>query len=109
MKPSLNHTPAAALLAALLALPGCTRPTRISTHAAGHSITAEVDGGHSLESLPTQAVLVGEFGKITVEPARVQLGGGDWIVIPEGVPIEMGIAKRKRWIIAGGVTIEETN
>lgn len=109
VKSSLKLLSAPALLAALLLLPGCSRPTLIHTQAAGHSITAEVEGSHSLESQASRAVLTGEFGRITVEPARVQLGDGPWTRIPEGVPVKMGVAKHKRWVVAGGVAVKETS
>ena len=54
-------------------------------------------------------MIVGEFGKITVEPARVQLGDGPWTKIPEDVPMIVGIVKHKRWVTAGGVRIKETS
>lgn len=93
----------------LMALPACRQSSRISTQAAGHDITAEIEGRHSLETGTNRAVLVGDFGKITVEPDRVQLGDGPWTRIPEAVPMIVGITKHKRWVTAGGVSITETS
>lgn len=92
----------------VLALTACHKTTRISTRAAGHRITVEIEGRHSLDTGTNQALIVGEFGKITVEPARVQLGDGPWTRIPEAVPIFMGIVKHKSWVTAGGVSIKES-
>ncbi len=93
----------------LLGLSACRPSTQISTQAAGHAITANLEGSHSLDTQPDRVVITGEFGKITVEPARVRLGDGPWTKIHEQVPIEVGIAKHKRWITAGGVRIKETD
>lgn len=98
-----------ATAALLVALPACRKSNRISTHAAGHPITVEIEGRHSLEAGTNRAVLVGDFGKITVEPDRVQLGDGHWTKIPEAVPMIVGISKDKRWVTAGGVSITETS
>ncbi len=97
------------LVALFIALAGCKNSTRISTHAAGHEITVQIEGNHSLETLTDRAVITGEFGKITVERARVQLGDGPWNKIPEAVPMTVGILKHKSWVTAGGVSIKETS
>ena len=97
---------AATLLSGLTA---CTRSTRISTRGAGHDISAEIEGNHSIDSQTNRAVIASEFGRITVEPARVQFGGGPWTRIPEGVPMMAGIFKHKRWVTAGGVSVKETS
>ena len=109
MKTSLALVPMLVSAVLLLSLPACTPSTRIATHAAGHAITIDIEGHHSLETGTNRAVIVGEFGKITVEPARVQLGDGPWTKIPEDVPMIVGIVKHKRWVTAGGLRIKETS
>ncbi|HVV69989.1 MAG TPA: hypothetical protein VHI52_00300 [Verrucomicrobiae bacterium] len=95
-----------AVITSVLALTACQKLTRLSTNAGGHQITAQVEGQHSLDTGTNGAVIVGEFGKITVEAARVQLGDGPWNRIPEGVPVSLGISKHKSWVKAGGVSIK---
>ena len=95
-------------LSLLLVLTGCDRSTRISTNAAGHAISAEIVGTHSIDSKTDRAVIDGEFGQITVERARVRLKDGPWTKIPENVPVTVGIARHTRWVTAGGVSIKES-
>jgi len=97
--------PVAALL---LALTACSKSTHISTNAAGHAISADIVGDHSIDSQADQAVISSEFGKVTIERARVRLEDGPWTTIPEGLPVVVGISRHKRWVTAGPVSIKET-
>jgi hypothetical protein len=98
--------PVAALL---LALTACSKFTHIATNAAGHSISAEIEGDHSIDSQTNRAVISCQFGKITIERARVRLEDGPWTAIPQEVPVTVGIARHKRWVTAGSVAIKETS
>jgi hypothetical protein len=93
----------------LFAVTSCSRVTHISTRAAGHDITIEIQGNHSLDAQKDRAVIASQFGKITVESSRVQLGEGPWTKIPVDVPMLVGISKHTRWVKAGGVSIKETS
>ena len=96
------------ILTLLLALTACSKSTRVSTNAAGHEISAALEGDLSIDSQTDRALIASEFGKIIVEAARVRLGDGPWTKIPERVPVSVGIAKHKRWVTAGGVSIKES-
>ncbi len=93
----------------LFAVTSCSRVAHISTSAAGHAITIEIEGNHSLDAQTDRAVIASQFGRITVESSRVQLGEGPWTKIPTDVPMLVGISKHKRWVKAGGVSIKETS
>jgi hypothetical protein len=97
------------MLTLLLALSGCHKSTNISTNGAGHAISAVLEGAHSIDTREDRALIAGDFGKITIESARVRLGDGPWTKIPEQVPISVGIFKHKRWVTAGRVSVKETN
>jgi hypothetical protein len=96
-------------VALLLALGACSRSNHVSTKAAGHDITATLDGTHAINTQPDRAVITGEYGKITIEAARLQIGDGPWTKIPEAVPVSLGISKHKRWVTAGGVSVKESS
>jgi hypothetical protein len=93
----------------LFAVTSCSPVDHISTRAAGHSITIEIEGNHSLDAQTDRAVIASQFGRITVESSRVQLGEGPWTKIPVDVPMLVGISKHRRWVKAGGVSIKETS
>jgi hypothetical protein len=96
----------AAMLAALvLASTACHRTTRVTTTAAGHRITAVIEGDHSIESNSGQGMIASRFGKITIERARVQIDQAPWTKISEDVPVEVRIASRRISLIAGNVTV----
>ncbi|HEX3989197.1 MAG TPA: hypothetical protein VHZ30_07180 [Verrucomicrobiae bacterium] len=101
------NTVVAAVL--LFAVASCSRVTHISTRAAGHDIAIEIEGNHSLDAQTDRAVIASQFGKITVESSRVQLGEGPWTKIPTDVPMLVGISKHKQWVKAGAVSIKETS
>ena len=98
--------PVAALL---LALTACSKSTHIATNAAGHPILAEIEGDHSIDCQSNRAVISCQFGKITIERARVRFEDGPWMTIPQALPVTVGIARHKRWVTAGSVAIKETS
>lgn len=98
--------PVAALLVALTA---CGKFNHIATNAAGHIISVEIEGDPSIDSQTDRAVISCQFGKITIESARVRLEDGPWTTIPQEVPVTVGIARHKRWVTAGSVSIKETS
>lgn len=98
-----------AALALLFATASCSPVDHISTRAAGHAITIEIEGNHSLDAQTDRAVIASQFGRITVESSRVRLGEGPWNKIPVDVPMLVGISKHKRWVKAGAVSIQETS
>jgi hypothetical protein len=93
----------------LFALTGCHKSTHLATSAAGHQITAVVEGNHSVDTQPTGTVIRGQFGKVTIERARVQLNSVRWTTIPEDVPVKVSISSHKQWLTAGPVTITQTS
>lgn len=95
-------------VALLLGLTACSRSTRIRTNAAGHAITAELEGDHSIDTASDRAVINSQYGRVTVERTRVQIGDQPWTTIPEGVAVKVGISKHKRWISTGSITVKET-
>jgi hypothetical protein len=97
------------VVGALFALTGCHKSTQIVTSAAGHPITAMVEGTHSVDTQPTGAVIRSEFGKVTIERTRVQLDSVRWTTIPQHVPVRVSISSHKQWLSAGPVTITQTS
>ncbi len=93
----------------LFAMTGCHKSTHIVTSAAGHPITAVVEGNHSVDTQPTGAVIRSQFGKVTIERDRVQFDAARWTTIPEDVPVKISISNHKQWLTAGPVTITQTS
>ncbi len=94
----------AALL--LVVLASCTRAPQISTEAAGHAITARIQGtGTKVESSADRAQLSSEFGSVTIERVRMRVEGSEWIRIVEGVPVTVGIERGRIGLRAGGVKV----
>ncbi len=87
---------------------GCARDTHIVTRMAGHQITAVIQGNHSIESQGPQGKISSQFGRVTIERARVQLDNDGWTKIPEDVPMEVTISRRKIHVTAGSVRITRT-
>ena len=97
----LKRALAATLAALLLAFTtACHKTTLVITTAAGHQITAVIEGDHSIESNSGQGMIASRFGKIIIEP---------WAKIPEDVPVEVRIASRKITLTAGNVTVSRAN
>ena len=109
MKISVTFLRTVTLLALLLALSACAKSSKITTKAAGHAITATLEGTHSINTEGDRAVITSEFGKVTIEAARMQIGDSPWTKIPEQVPVSLGISKHKRWVTAGGVSVKESS
>jgi hypothetical protein len=97
-----------ALAGVLLAVTGCGHSTVVNTQAGGHQIRAIIAGNHSINSQPERATITSDFGTVTVERARVQIGSAPWDLIPEAVPVELRISKGKITLTAGSVTIKQT-
>jgi hypothetical protein len=114
--PAIRHRPtnarrftAVAILSLLmLAIIGYGKSTRITTRAAGHQISADIVGDHSIDSQPDHGVISSQFGKIVIERARVKLDDAPWTKIPEDVSVEVSISKGKLWLAAGPVTTSRT-
>jgi hypothetical protein len=87
---------------------GCTETTSITTHAAGHEITADIEGTPSVENEPTRAVIGGPFGTVTIERERVRLDDLQWTTIQADVPVWVSIRRHKVRVKAGRVTIART-
>jgi hypothetical protein len=103
--------PAFALLTlgmVLTAPSGCHRPSDVSTEAAGHAISARIQGPHTLVSEADHAVISGPFAKVTIERAQVKVNDGRWTSIPEGVPVSLDMARSRLRIKAGNVTISHS-
>ena len=86
----------------------CSPVSKIALRAAGHEITAEIEGKQSVESLPTHAIVGSEFGKVTIEETRVRVEGLNWTQIPAGVPVKVSIKRGKLQVVAGSVRIGRT-
>jgi hypothetical protein len=99
---------ASGLVVLMLALAGCGKSTQITTHAAGHPISIVVEGDPSIDSQAEIGVISSRFGKVRIEPARVQLDDGGWTTIPEEVPVVVSISRRTLLVAAGSVTINRT-
>jgi len=86
-----------ALAALLLAQTACNvkSQTHLTTTAAGHSITADIDGVASLENNETNTVITTKFGSIVIDRSYVSLGSQKWTDIPEGVPITLNFSENK--------------
>lgn len=109
MKRSLVLHRSILAVALLLTLSACTKSTKLTTKAGGHAITATLEGTHSINTEGDRAVIASEFGKVTIEAARMQIGDSPWTKIPEQVPVSLGISKHRRWVTAGGVSVKETS
>lgn len=94
---------------ATAALTGCDRTTRITTRGAGHDIVADLAGIHSIDTANGRAVISSEFGKVTVERARIQIGHAPWAQIPEGARVLVRIVRHKTKVQAKAVTIEQSS
>ena len=99
---------AALLIFLLSATTGCTKSTHVTTSAAGHQVSADIEGNHSLETKPDQAVISSPFGTVTIERARVRFDDAPWTKIPERAPIKVRISKHKLRMTSGTVTVTRT-
>lgn len=90
-------------------LVGCHHSKRISLQSAGHAISVQVEGDHSIDAESGKAVIRTAYGSISIEPSRVTLDGAHWTRIPEGVPVRVGMFKHSQWIAAGSVTIRQSS
>jgi hypothetical protein len=96
------------LVALLSTLSGCDQPPDLVTEAAGHAISARIQGPHSLVTEAGQAVISGPFGNVTIEQGRLNVNGGRWTSIPEGAPVRLEMARARVRIKAGNVTISHS-
>ena len=110
---NMNKIPATfgalASLALLLTLTACGKSTLVSTNAAGHAISAELEGNHSIDAQTNRAIISSRFGSVTIEPARVRIDGAPWTRIPKGAPVELSISKHRTRVSAGPVLIVATS
>lgn len=84
----------------LLACTGCSQTggvsrTHLVTVAAGHQISADIEGVASIENQNAQTVIFSQFGQIVIERSRVLLGSNVWTDIPDGVPITLNFTQDK--------------
>lgn len=84
----------------LPALTGCSKPksvshTHLATVAAGHQISAEIDGVTSIDNQNTQAVINTQFGQIFIGRSYVLLGSNAWTSIPDGASITLNFSQDK--------------
>jgi hypothetical protein len=91
-----------------LLVSACAKAPTIATEAAGHTITAEVEGVPSVENQPDFAVIAGPHGRVIVERERVRLDDFEWTTIRAEVPVSVSIKRNKVRIKAGNVTIART-
>jgi len=103
---NLRQTPL--LLVPLLAMLGCTKVSRVSTHAAGHPVTLSVAGTHSIDEDDNRGVISSQYGRVTIERERVQLNDAPWTPIRENVPIDVRISKGTLSVAAGSTTTSVT-
>jgi len=103
-----RFTDVAVIILLMLAFTGCTKSTHVNTSAAGHQISAEIVGNHSIDSQPGHGTISSPFGNITIERARVKFDEAAWTAIPEGVPVRVSISKGQLWLAAGPVTVKRT-
>lgn len=108
MKRSMPALVTLTLAAFLAALSGCDHPPDLVTEAGGHAISARIRGPHSVETEADRAVISGSLGTVTIEGARVRLNAGQWVAIPEGVPVVLEMARTKLRLKAGNVTISQS-
>lgn len=84
----------------LLVFTGCRKrksvsQTHLVTVAAGHEISADIDGVASFDNQNAQAVIVSQFGQIVIERSRVLFGSNAWTDIPDGAPITLNFSQDK--------------
>lgn len=90
-----------ALTVALLAFTGCSKTssvsqTHLATIAAGHKISADIDGIATIASQTGKAIITSQqYGEIVIEPSRVSLGSMTWTDIPDGAPITLNFSDKK--------------
>ncbi len=108
MKSTLPTLATLARALLLASLTGCDRSPEVSTEAAGHAISARIQGPHTVVSEADRAVITGPLAKVTIERAQVKVNDGRWMSIPEGVPVSLDIARSKLRIQAGKVTISHS-
>lgn len=87
---------------------GCTKATRITTNAAGHPVTARIEGSHSIDTQGERGVIVGEYGKVTIERTRMQLNDSPWTKIPENASLELVLSKHKISATTGSITVSHS-
>jgi hypothetical protein len=106
----VRRTITTALLAlTLLAMTACTRDPQISTQAAGHKITAWIQGdGVKSESKADGVLLSSDLGQVTIERTRMRIEGEPWVQIPDGAPITVNIKRGQIALKAGNVNVSRS-
>lgn len=102
----VSHIIALGLL--MTGIAGCTKTNRITTNAAGHPISARIQGTHSIDTQGDRGVIASEFGKVTIERTRMQVNDSPWTKIPEGVSIEVTLSKGHLSVTTGSITVSHT-
>ncbi len=105
---SMNLMRTPLLLVPLLAMLGCTKVNRVSTHAVGHPVTVRVVGTHSIDEDDNRGVISSQYGRVTIERDRVKLNDAPWTAIRENVPIDVRISKGTLSVAAGSTTTSVT-
>ena len=105
----MRSTPRSVVLALLMAgMVGCSNSTRITTHAAGHPISARIQGRHSIDTQDDRGVIVSDYGKVTIERTRIQVNDSPWTKIPEGAAIQLTFSKGFVSVTTGSITVSHT-
>jgi hypothetical protein len=87
----------------------CARKLELTKlEAAGHAISAEIDGAASIESQADFAVITSPHGRVCIEAERVRLDDLDWTAISADVPVSVRITPGRVRIAAGKVTVGRT-
>jgi hypothetical protein len=100
---------AAGLILACLTTAACSQGKQLSTHAAGHTIGAQIRGDSTtVEGHADGALLGSEFGKVRVERSRMRIEGEGWVKIAEDAPVTVSIQRGRIRLTAGKVSVGRT-
>jgi len=101
---------ASSIAAALMisAMTGCREAQRIAINAAGHPITLEIVGDHSIEGHAERGTIQSRHGAVVIEPTRMRMEDGKWTAIEAGIPVKIRMAPGRVVMAAGRVSVERT-
>lgn len=107
---TVRRTTTAAFFAlTLIAMTACTPAPQISTQAAGHTITAWIQGnGARSEGRADGALLGSDLGQVTIERTRMRIEGEAWVQITEGAPVTVHIERGRITLKASSVSVGRT-
>ncbi len=87
----------------------CRKTTHVSTSAAGHAVTLEIVGPHSVTNEPSRASIQSVEGTVVIEATRMRLNEANWTEIQAGVPIDIRIRPGNVVLKAGNVTVKHSH